>query len=33
MKRIIKILSGTIVGLEIFSSVAYADTINYINYG
>ena len=33
MKRIIKILSGTIVGLEIFSSVAYADTINYVNCG
>ena len=33
MKKIIKILSGTVISLGMFNSTAYADTINYINYG
>ena len=33
MKKIIKVLSGTVISLGIFNSTAYADTINYINYG
>ena len=33
MKKIIKVLSGTIISLGMFNSTAYADTINYINYG
>ena len=33
MKKIIKVLSGTVISLGMFNSTAYADTINYINYG
>ena len=33
MKKIIKVLSGTIISLGMFNSTAYADTINYVNYG
>ena len=33
MKKIIKVLSGTVISLGMFNSAAYADTINYINYG
>ena len=33
MKKIIKILSGTVISLGMFNSAVYADTINYINYG
>ena len=33
MKKIIKVLSGTVISLGMFNSIAYADTINYINYG
>ena len=33
MKKIIKVLSGTVISLGIFNSTAYADTINYVNYG
>ena len=33
MKKIIKVLSGTAISLGMFNSTAYADTINYINYG
>ena len=33
MKKIIKVLSGTVISLGVFNSTAYADTINYINYG
>ena len=33
MKKIIKVLSGTVISLGMFNSTAYADTINYVNYG
>ena len=33
MKKIIKVLSGTVISLGMFNSAAYADTINYVNYG
>ena len=33
MKKIIKVLSGTVISLGMFNSTVYADTINYINYG
>ena len=33
MKKIIKVLSGTVISLGMFNSTAYADTVNYINYG
>ena len=33
MKKIIKVLSGIVISLGMFNSTAYADTINYINYG
>ena len=33
MKKIIKVLSGTVISLGMFNSTAYADTISYINYG
>ena len=33
MKKIIKVLSGTVISLGVFNSTAYADTINYVNYG
>lgn len=33
MKKIIKVLSGTVISLGMFNLTAYADTINYINYG
>ena len=33
MKKIIKVLSGTVIRLGMFNSTAYADTINYVNYG
>ena len=32
MKKIIKVLSGTVISSAMFNSTAYADTINYINY-